>query len=74
MKREDWEFIKYAFKVNLKHFPRLFVAPIVGVFREPWRAFKRMDAEIDEFDAKYKQRIANGAEVGTYDRSSREAT
>ncbi len=55
MKGDLWEFTKYAFKVNLKHLPRLLIAPLVGALRGTWQAYERMDAEIDQFDATRKR-------------------
>lgn len=62
MKSESWEFIKFAIKINLRYYPRLFVAPLVGAWRNTQRVLGRMGDEVDEFIAQQDQRGANGGQ------------
>ena len=56
MKSDFWEYIRFVAKVNLRYFPRLLAAPLLGAFRCVWETVDRMDAEIDAFVAQQNQR------------------
>ena len=61
MNGESWEFIKFAIKLSLRYHLRLWAAPTVGAWRNTQRVVAQMSAEVDEFNARQRQRNANGA-------------
>jgi hypothetical protein len=57
MSKEFREYIRFVLKVNLRYYPRLLAAPLIGAVRQVWETVDRMDAEIDAFVAEQNERV-----------------
>jgi hypothetical protein len=56
MNKRFWKITWFVVKLTLKYFPRVFVSPVVGAFRQVWETLDRADAELAALIATEDQR------------------
>lgn len=56
MNKRFWKVAWFIVKLGLKYFPRVFVSPVIGAYRQVCETVDRMDAELAALIASEDQR------------------